>query len=404
MFTINANEKYNSVEISFDCKPSEAVRSALKNHGFRWNAKRSIWYGFAEIDAVSAFISEAGETITAEPAPAAEVAPVKPVAPSIRFYYNGIKVNDGALRKCFYSLDNNINNEKCVTIYAHDCARLPRELFNVENDTDLYTDYFDDDRTTITPDHPLYVFARYAALKARAKDEKKHIEYLEECLTGPERWSGQHDMYREDLEKAKKYIAEFEAAKDPGQPTDTDLLKIDVMNTAKENARREAEHEAELEAREKFLNEQCEALHTIKEEAEANPIKDSAAYVVINWSEHPGIDEGIKLSVKAADNVLKHLNNYHREDGYYKTDFTIYYIDESGEESTYSGRYDIGSESGGLIEHVKIFGESCTQYNRYFQPVDLDKESDREDFEKGSAIIALAEALKKSAESEIKTI
>lgn len=47
-YSIAINEKFNSLEINFTDKPSEAVRNILKGFKFRWNPKKSIWYGFAE--------------------------------------------------------------------------------------------------------------------------------------------------------------------------------------------------------------------------------------------------------------------------------------------------------------------------------------------------------------------
>lgn len=46
-YTITVNETYNSKEIYFDSKPGEAIREALKTLKFRWNRKKSCWYGFA---------------------------------------------------------------------------------------------------------------------------------------------------------------------------------------------------------------------------------------------------------------------------------------------------------------------------------------------------------------------
>lgn len=46
-YTITINEQYNSKEIYFDSKPGEAIREALKTLKFRWNRKKSCWYGFA---------------------------------------------------------------------------------------------------------------------------------------------------------------------------------------------------------------------------------------------------------------------------------------------------------------------------------------------------------------------
>ena len=77
---------------------------------------------------------------------------------TIKFFWNGIKVNgENKLIRCFYSLDNNRDNIPSVSISCRDYSgHLPGELFLVENHTDLYTDYHDTDRATVTPDHPLY--------------------------------------------------------------------------------------------------------------------------------------------------------------------------------------------------------------------------------------------------------
>lgn len=44
-YTIRPNEQYGSLEITFDSKPSQAVRDALKVNKFRWNGKKGVWYG-----------------------------------------------------------------------------------------------------------------------------------------------------------------------------------------------------------------------------------------------------------------------------------------------------------------------------------------------------------------------
>ena len=44
-YTIRPNEQYGSLEITFDSKPSQEVRDALKANKFRWNGKKGVWYG-----------------------------------------------------------------------------------------------------------------------------------------------------------------------------------------------------------------------------------------------------------------------------------------------------------------------------------------------------------------------
>ena len=45
-YTITANTAFNSLEITFDGKPSEAVRTALKDLKFRWHSLKKGWYGY----------------------------------------------------------------------------------------------------------------------------------------------------------------------------------------------------------------------------------------------------------------------------------------------------------------------------------------------------------------------
>lgn len=51
-YTINTNTQFNSLEIFFDGKPSDAVREALKALKFRWHKVKKCWYGYAEQEAV----------------------------------------------------------------------------------------------------------------------------------------------------------------------------------------------------------------------------------------------------------------------------------------------------------------------------------------------------------------
>lgn len=38
------NEKFNSIELHFDSKPSAEIRDQLKAHGFRWHNLNKLWY------------------------------------------------------------------------------------------------------------------------------------------------------------------------------------------------------------------------------------------------------------------------------------------------------------------------------------------------------------------------
>ena len=62
-YTINTNTEFNSTEISFEGKPTEAIRDALKALRFRWHSVKKVWYGYKTREEVEAAIKgEAAET------------------------------------------------------------------------------------------------------------------------------------------------------------------------------------------------------------------------------------------------------------------------------------------------------------------------------------------------------
>lgn len=78
----------------------------------------------------------------------------------LKFYWNGIKQDGGKIQRCFYS-DGQLarHPEGTITIYGRDYTGFSPELqdaFKVENDTDIMTDYFENDRIRVEPSHPLY--------------------------------------------------------------------------------------------------------------------------------------------------------------------------------------------------------------------------------------------------------
>lgn len=65
-YTINQNTQYNSLEIYFDGKPSEAVRNVLKANKFRWHCLKGCWYGYGSEESIAAAIT--GTSTEEEPA------------------------------------------------------------------------------------------------------------------------------------------------------------------------------------------------------------------------------------------------------------------------------------------------------------------------------------------------
>ena len=372
-YTITSNEAYNSLEISFNEKPAEAIREALKALKFRWHGVKKVWYGFADRETVEKALK--GDEIIAQPTQAKTTAKKDNGTPQnhIKFYYNGLKVDGGDLVKVYYYIREN----QTICISARDYDNLPRDLFEVENNSDYYTDYFDNDSAEVAPDHPLYKYIRYNAIKARIKDAERAIKYNEKEMKRGEVWRGFLASRQENINSAQATIEKYKNEIDPGQPTAEDLEKINRARQEAENKRREEERAAELAERERVLAAKCNGRHYIEEVAAQHPITEGAPVVLIHWSEHPAFysweDDELRLSLAAADIVLEHYDTERATEnalngcgGYDKTKFTIYYNDpDNGESSTYQGRYDLGDNEHGLIKHIRSFGEWYLTHDQF---------------------------------------
>jgi len=96
---------------------------------------------------------------------------------NIKFFYNGLKVSEGALIKGHWSLIEAWVNagrqiETHIVMYCRDYASLPeavRNEFKVENNTDITTDYFEQDRVRIHMSHPRFFDAAEALRKSLEK-------------------------------------------------------------------------------------------------------------------------------------------------------------------------------------------------------------------------------------------
>ena len=58
-YTIMKNSDFNSLEISFDGKPSDTIREALKSLRFRWHGAKKVWYGYSTEEAARQAIENA---------------------------------------------------------------------------------------------------------------------------------------------------------------------------------------------------------------------------------------------------------------------------------------------------------------------------------------------------------
>lgn len=58
-YTIANNTQFNSTEITFDGKPSEKVRSVLKEMHFRWHSVKKVWYGYKDEETIKKALDNA---------------------------------------------------------------------------------------------------------------------------------------------------------------------------------------------------------------------------------------------------------------------------------------------------------------------------------------------------------
>lgn len=304
---------------------------------------------------------------------------------SIKFFYNGLRLNGSrSLVRVGYSLDL---DAQTVTIYARSGETLPRELFTVENDTDLYTDYFDDDRAELTPAHPLYKFAAYAAARADLRRLNSRADYLRGRISTPNTWDAMHpDALTAELEGIDARRAALESIPNPGQPTAADLAAVDQMNQDAENAARAAAQAEQQRRREEALAESANTRAIVREEIAAHPLDMNAPAVDFTFSESPAFNDftasdgvaSLVCSIPAAEAIVHRLDLYYNPEqiaphSYEKTDFIVYYPAEGGTFETYAGRLDLGTEYGGLVQHIRRHADTLRNGNGYHTPDNNDR-------------------------------
>lgn len=72
-----------------------------------------------------------------------------------------------------YSLDNHVSGKPCVTIYAKDYSGSLNMFSNMENNSELMTDYFEKDRVRLFENDAYYTEARKAAIRQLEHDRKR---------------------------------------------------------------------------------------------------------------------------------------------------------------------------------------------------------------------------------------
>lgn len=375
VYSIAKNENYNSYEITFDGKPAEQIRDFLKANGYRWHKLRGVWYGYADItDDLRARTGEqsneqkTGEK-TAKQAATTEQNRTPKTLP-IKIFYNGVKIDGGALIK----IGIWTSGEK-ITLSA---GTLPRGYgFTIENDSDPYTDYFVSDYAEIYPDHPLYKFFKAAALRREAKTKKRQVEADKKYYAKrPQYITESRREIMKEHENRLKEAEEAANAAEVGQPVTADLIAVDDYIEQKKAERERAEQEErEQEERDRLAYlEFCR--ETVEKALKDFPLVDSDNCVKILWSENSGVNEiseeqtgDGRISMTAADYIFATIDYYMHENresrptiGWYdKTKFSIIRDGKIIE----TARTDLGDGDGGLHRYfIKLAKWSATHDER----------------------------------------
>lgn len=126
-------------------------------------------------------------------------------ASQLRFYYNGIKAHAGAkLEKAWFC-----GGETGVTIYGKHYASFSRAIraeLCVRNESDMMTDYFENDRIFVAPEHPHFAAALAAVRAGEARNAARRAR--REQAANVSAWSHRadvdqwHNDFASDFEEA----------------------------------------------------------------------------------------------------------------------------------------------------------------------------------------------------------
>ena len=133
---------------------------------------------------------------------------------TVKFIWNGMKVN-GELYKASYSKGPYTKEsglpEGTITMYMKGYKSTPQiEGVEVINDSDVMTDYFEEDTVRIYPDSRYYEEARKACKAANIHDAKQAVKWAEKNLA---RKTGTvyEEFYQKELENRQKRLSDLMA-------------------------------------------------------------------------------------------------------------------------------------------------------------------------------------------------
>lgn len=292
---------------------------------------------------------------------------------SVKFLYNGMKINNGKLVKLEYKLlDNGIYMEQT----EGGREDIPGMLFGeMRGRFDDITNETMESSVLVPKSHPLYDYVYDAYRRLKLKQKKQ-------WLNQARKWAIQDPTRECWVKNTENEIAKLESEAKKGQPSAMEIratiLQMRAMvkkQQEEEEAREKAELEAEIRKWEEAVEQGRQYVESVLQKY---PKEEGEPEVKILWSEDAAFasftknDQTFSMGLRAAETIICHLDLKKNAErlgenggGYNKTKIRILMKNEKGEVCTYELRYDLGDNDGGLIKHIRTVGNYYLHHNKY---------------------------------------
>ena len=236
----------------------------------------------------------------------------------------------------------------------------------------------------------------YASIALSWKQVERRIHQLirENRYLTPDELKQYESRYLEDAQPETRddSAAQGDVFQSNTQDENPKQNNVFQENTSEEQEAKRREHIESVQ------RQRSEGRQFVESIAHSYPVTDGAPVVTIGFSENPAFydfEDGIALSVRAADLILRHYDEEKHEEGsgYDKTDIAISYTDSSGQEHQSEWRYDLGDDNGGLIGYLsdaETYYRERGQFN--------DGKPDADDIRKADEISSLITILQSQLE------
>lgn len=272
----------------------------------------------------------------------------------------GIIVDNGKLIPLQYSIDMGpFDTKPCITAMCKSPKdHFPEDLFPNSIAPLPGSFHFRGERISISPEHPLYRFFRWSALQIKYHMAMIIWYWLGEQI---EREPSNADFYEDRRQAVWPVVKNAFRTPNCGQPTIDDLAMTRRWNNSHGSPDGSfCGFPDQLDIQEHRQRLKRDGALVVKRLMDQFPIQPDAPFVVIEDSEHPAFSSWqygeLRLSVSAADAVLRHYDAIAFEDGdFCVTNLAIRYR-ENGSTKVQRLHFYLGNQNGCLTEYLRAYG------------------------------------------------